>query len=263
VSAAPPDADEQRIRREAAAWLVKHDRGLTASEQDEFFQWLSADARHGAWFARHRRGWRRLDGIMAWRPEHSAEPNPDAQARSPDRSAWRRQFAAVAATALILAGGWSIIHRPTDASLDPLAPVANGGYERRVFEDGSVAELNRGAEIEVHFTATERRIALRRGEALFTVTKDPQRPFVVRAHGVDVRAIGTAFNVRVQPSGVEVLVTHGTVQVAGTRYGLPHHAPLPASYSVSHTLQDLPRAGVPIGVPLRARARFGGGTACV
>ena len=44
-----PNSAEQRARRAAAEWLTKHDRGLTAAEQDEFFQWLAADPRrHGA-----------------------------------------------------------------------------------------------------------------------------------------------------------------------------------------------------------------------
>ncbi len=51
------------------------------------------------------------------------------------------------------------------------------------------------------------------GEALFTVAKNPKRPFVVRAAGVNVRAVGTAFNVKLAGPGVEVLVTEGAVRV--------------------------------------------------
>ena len=83
-----------------------------------------------------------------------------------------------------------------------------------MLDDGSVAELNRGAEIEVNYTVAERRVVLRRGEALFTVAKNPARPFVVRAGGVDVRAVGTAFNVKLAGPNLEVLVTEGTVHVS-------------------------------------------------
>jgi transmembrane sensor len=89
-----------------------------------------------------------------------------------------------------------------------------GSYERRVLEDGSVVELTGGAELEVSFSPDERRVALRHGEALFTVAKNPARPFIVRAGGVNVRAVGTAFNVRLGVERVEVLVTEGRVQVA-------------------------------------------------
>lgn len=199
-----------RIRHLAAEWLTRQDRGLTAGEQDEFLQWLAADPRHREWFARHRAGWRRLDAIADWRPEHGTEPNPDVLAR-PIRRRWGRPVvltALAAALAFAAVGLWP--RGPVFSA--PLA--AAGGYERRTLDDGSVAELNHGAEIEVNFSAAERRVVLRRGEALFTVAKNPARPFIVRARDVDVRAVGTAFTVRLDAASVEILVTEGKVQVA-------------------------------------------------
>ncbi len=230
MSTPPPDPAEQRVRRAAAEWLTKHDRGLTSAEQDEFFQWLAADPQHGAWFARHRAGWRRLDAIADWRPEHGAEPNPDVLARSAaNRRRWLRPtLLSAMAAGLALAAG-ALWFRPALSTTTVAVTIAEtGGYERRVLDDGSVAELNRGAEIEVNYTVAERRVVLRRGEALFTVAKNPARPFVVRARGVDVRAVGTAFNVRLDAASVEVLVTDGQVQVAP-----PVAAPTSASSSSS------------------------------
>lgn len=214
MSATPSNPAEQRARREAAEWLTKHDRGLTAAEQDEFFQWLAADTRNGAWFSRHRESWRRLDAIADWRPEHGTEPNPDVLARPVRYAKWARPavLTAVAAGLAVVAGSFWLRVPQTAAVV--ATENGGGGYERRVLDDGSIAELNRGAEIEVNFTATERRVVLRRGEALFTVEKNPLRPFIVRARGVDVRAVGTVFNVRLDSSTVEVLVTEGKVQVA-------------------------------------------------
>lgn len=85
--------------------------------------------------------------------------------------------------------------------------------ERRVLPDGSVVEMKDGAVIEVAFTAAERRVRLTRGEAHFEVAKNAQRPFIVTARGLDVRAVGTAFSVELGTSAVQVLVTHGEVAV--------------------------------------------------
>jgi len=74
--------------------------------------------------------------------------------------------------------------------------------------------LNADAEVVEQFTPAQRRVRLVRGEAHFTVTKNPARPFIVEAGGVGVRAVGTAFNVRLDAATVEVLVTEGRVQVA-------------------------------------------------
>ena len=79
--------------------------------------------------------------------------------------------------------------------------------------DGSRVELNAESEIAVNYTADARRVTLRRGEAHFSVQKDPARPFIVSAGGVDVRAVGTAFAVRIAPATIAVLVTEGHVAV--------------------------------------------------
>jgi len=211
MTCTPDPASEQQARLEAAEWLTKHDRGLTAVEQDEFFQWLSSDPRHGAWFAVHRKNWQRLDGITDWRPQHGSEPNPDVLARPSALTRARRSALVIAAAGiLVVVLGFLGFREFAPSRTEPEA----GGYESRLFEDGTLVELNRGAEIEVNFTINERRVVLRHGEAFFTVAKDAQRPFIVSANGAQIRAVGTAFNVMFDRGAVEVLVMEGKVAVA-------------------------------------------------
>jgi transmembrane sensor len=84
---------------------------------------------------------------------------------------------------------------------------------KRTLADGSIVELNDGADIAVEFSAEVRRVVLKNGEAHFDVAKETARPFVVVARGVEVRAVGTAFAVQLGSAAVEVVVTHGTVAV--------------------------------------------------
>jgi transmembrane sensor len=212
-SPVPPDpAAEARLDREAADWLVRRDRGLTAAEQDAFFQWLAADPRHGEWFARHQRTWQEFNLLAQWRPEHSAEPNPDLLARPRRRTRWLVRAAPLAAAAAVVLG---FFLRPAPPAEAPsAAPVAAATAGSRLLDDGSTVDLRGDSAITVAFSAGERRVELLRGEAFFTVAKDAARPFIVHANGVDVRAVGTAFNVRVDRRSVEVLVTEGRVQVA-------------------------------------------------
>lgn len=87
---------------------------------------------------------------------------------------------------------------------------------RSTLADGSVVLLRGDAEIATEFSASERRVTLRHGEAHFEVAKNPARPFIVSATGVEVRAVGTAFAVGLGGTGVEVVVTHGRVAVSPT-----------------------------------------------
>lgn len=210
----------EKIEDAAALWVVRLERGLTAAEQDEFLQWLTADARHGEELARQKANWVRLDVLADWRPEHAARPNRDLLA--PPRTVkrpWLRKHAWFVPATLVAAAAaaavWILALRPDAAEHSPLSagspPIA--AIEQRALEDGSLIELNRGAEIAVRYTASERFIRLERGEANFQVAKNQARPFVVSAGGVDVRAVGTAFNVRRDAATVEVIVTEGKVQV--------------------------------------------------
>jgi transmembrane sensor len=212
-----PDSPEaQRRAHTAADWLVRTDRGLTAAEQDEFLEWLAADPRHGDWLALHRRVVANFNVSAEWRPQHSEEPNPDLLARPVRRARWwTPAVVTIAAAAAVAIGGfaWRATWQPAGERVVTGADAGAVELERRVLEDGSTVDLNRGAAVKVAYSANERRVTLMRGEALFTVTKDTARPFVVRAGGLDVRAVGTAFNVRLDAAAVEVLVTEGTVEV--------------------------------------------------
>ncbi|MDB6127998.1 MAG: hypothetical protein JWM35_1894 [Verrucomicrobia bacterium] len=211
------DAAAEPVEQQAAAWVLRTDRGLTAAEQDEFLQWLAADRRHGAALARHKRNWDRLNRLGQWLPEHSTQPNRDLLAPPPRRGfrllparrGWLVPLALAAAVALVAFFPWSRTVAPATTSATPT--IAN--IISRTLEDGSIVELNRGAVISVLYTPNERRVQLERGEAHFTVAKNKERPFIVNAGGVAVRAVGTAFNVRLGAAAVDVLVTEGVVQV--------------------------------------------------
>ncbi len=213
---------EAKIEHRAAEWLAKRDRGLTAAEQDDFFLWLAEDPRHGEWLARHRQTEKGLKRLVQWRPEHGARPNPDLLAQPPTQSGARTHPLAWWSVGTLVAAGLVLaftLWRGTDAAAKKdfpaeavIAEEASPGL-RRLLEDGSMIDLNRGAEVAVEFSADERRVRLVRGEAHFTVAKNPVRPFVVLANGVSVRAVGTAFDVRLGSAAVEVLVTEGRVSV--------------------------------------------------
>lgn len=102
--------------------------------------------------------------------------------------------------------------RPVPTVQSRVARILSGP-ERLALEDGSLVELNTGAAVDLFLTPGERRVRLVRGEALFSVARDPQRPFVVDTGDCEVRAIGTAFSVRHQSDGLAVLVTEGEVRL--------------------------------------------------
>jgi transmembrane sensor len=79
--------------------------------------------------------------------------------------------------------------------------------------DGSLMDLGARTTVAVDFRSNERRLQLSPGEAYFKVQPDKKRPFVVHAGLLDVTAVGTAFDVKHEPSRVTVTVQEGMVVV--------------------------------------------------
>ena len=241
---------------QAAAWLVKRDAGgLSASEQLEFDAWVEADPRARAAYVRLELAWKRADGLRRLRPldgdidedllAHSPfEPVPideyparqgtgktadvvlrpstavvDAQfvERKPRR--WGISLAAAASIALIAVAGF--MWRAYERTGWHEYTTDFGGLSRIVLDDGSVVNLNTNSFMRVQLTPELRHIVLERGEALFKVAHDKNRPFDVDAGNTTVRAVGTEFSVRVREPAeasdglkdIEVLVKEGRVAI--------------------------------------------------
>lgn len=208
-------ADFERIDEQAGEWLMTKDRGFTASEQDGFFQWLAEDPRHGERYAELERTWGNFDLLVEWRPEHSETPNPDLL--SPTFSQWWSKYlplaSGIAAAVVVAFVAFFVVQSGNYSDKDQVTYLVSKDYEYQVLEDGSEVDMNEGAEIAVEYTSDRRLVRLLAGEAHFTVAKNPNRPFVVLVGGTEVRAIGTAFNVKLEPEGLEVLVTEGHVRL--------------------------------------------------
>ena len=106
-----------------------------------------------------------------------------------------------------------------------------GPAEQRTIRlpDGSRVTLDASSEVTVRYTAEARMLALLRGQARFDVAHNPQRPFTVTADGHKVVATGTAFDVNLIGSEMQVTLLKGHVVI------------LPADASA--------RPFVPVGVP--------------
>ncbi len=222
-----PEGSEDRVASEAAAWVARRDRGLTAGEAAELAAWEAADPRHAAELRHFAASWRDLGDV-------SAVASLAAEARALDAATaarlrrWRLRcwVGGLGAAAAAVAFGYFWLPR-ADARREGGA-LASGsaatagtflevpGTSRRLtLPDGTRVDLNGSSRIEPEFSPARRRVRLLEGEAHFAVVKDPARPFVVAVDGIEVLAVGTAFNVRHAPGGIEVLVTEGRVSVEG------------------------------------------------
>jgi transmembrane sensor len=208
------------IEEEAAAWIWRMDSTVVAvADRQAFDAWLRQDPRHRRAAAKLSAVWSALDGLAeAKREEKIATFAKNVQLPLLHRSR-RRWFAAAAVLAAAAIGATWL---QQGSELQTLATAV--GQQRNVtLADGSIVALNTNTIVETDLRRHTREIYLRKGEAHFQVAHDRSRPFLVHAGDAVVRAVGTAFEVRVlTDQHVDVVVNEGRVEVQTT-------VPLPAS----------------------------------
>jgi transmembrane sensor len=215
--------NDEAIEAMAAAWLVQRDEGFSAEQAAEFARWQKADPRHAAAVAMLEETCSFLEAMPQVREKLEGATG---DGRGPKKAKIIRfptplkTAAVIAACFLAMFAIWRFWPaQNTITFAQTYATASQGGYRRVQLPDQSVVELNANTEVRVTFSAHRRDVTLARGEAHFTVAKNPARPFVVSTGRVAVRAVGTAFNVRIAPSSVDVLVTEGRVEVSQASSG--------------------------------------------
>ena len=222
----------------AAAWLVRIEGHTSTGIWDELQAWLDRDPRHRAAFIRVRLAWNRVDRLKSLRPMDgtidsdllartkiqpealsSGDRQPlDTCGARPDPLAMpgrRRAVVTAAAVAAAAVFAWLALQNGSHPGTWKTYGTDIGGREKIELTDGSTVDLNTNTELNVRISGSRRDILLARGEALFHVAHDPARPFYVTAGATLVRAVGTAFSMRIRDGGhVEVIVAEGRVAIS-------------------------------------------------
>lgn len=199
------------IDAEAAAWCVRMASDqVTLEDERAFAAWLAAAPEHRARYDAHAATW---GGIGALREDPEAlRALSSLRARAPERGGLSRRglLAASVGGAFAVGAGW-MAWRAMPAGQRFVTGV--GEQRRIVLEDGSTVTLNTDSELRADLQAGERRLWLDRGQAFFSVAPDRARPFRVFVGADEVRALGTAFDVRREGGRARVTLEEGVVAV--------------------------------------------------
>lgn len=193
------DATKLSRQDQAANWFAAERAGVMLVEQRAEFEAWKADPRNMAALDAMRELWDDL-AVLKGR-----DPTPAKRPMS--------RFLPVAAAMVVLAIGGiaaaTVLLSPADTPI----VTAEGQQKTQSMPDGSVIAVNVASAVSYNFTDTERRVTLSDGEAAFFVKPDPDKPFVVRVGDLEVRAVGTSFNVRQRDGVLQVSVSEGQVQL--------------------------------------------------
>jgi transmembrane sensor len=208
----------QQLRRQASRWLLRlQSEAVSADDRAAFETWYRAKPAHAAAFDELAEAVGRLRQL---RGRIAEDPEPSDGSFSRSRRAIMAAAAGGALAASITGFAWYVAAAPWGG--ESLSFETALGVQRQVkLADGSQIELNTGTRLDVRMSAARRHVKLARGEALFTVAHEAQRPFEVEAAGHVLRAVGTVFSVRVDANAAALLVIEGRVSVAPAGGGTP------------------------------------------
>lgn len=151
-----------------------------------------------------------------------------ATRRSKPKKSFRRwlfSFRQIAALLILGLTGW-LIFELSETKIEEEKPkefvsemvkrtAAQGTKLTFILEDGSKIFLNAGSELEFPKTFEEgvRKVKLK-GEAFFEITEDTNRPFIVNTGQLEVKVLGTSFNVKDSEKGeLSIALVSGKVEI--------------------------------------------------
>ncbi|MEJ0035969.1 MAG: FecR domain-containing protein [Gammaproteobacteria bacterium] len=220
----------ERLLAEAARWharLAAED--CTDFDRVQFQRWRAASRRHAeayesaAIFSQRLERLAGLDETLrsmadeAFAMGAGDEPQTHAGPRPFRSRRAQRWMVPAALAASVVAALIGVQLSGYFAKGAPPLSYASSDQSRRdvTLADGSLVHLDVDSEINVSFSGAHRDITLVNGRALFEVSHDASRPFVVTAGQSHTTALGTHFQVQRESQQVLVTLTEGSIAVTG------------------------------------------------
>jgi transmembrane sensor len=214
-----PESNQPNITAtQAAYWRAQLSSDLvTDQHRREFEIWLSERPENKAAWLEINAFWSGLDNLTE-ADVTGAKNSRVITVKTPGTIRPNFRFArpalAIAASLLLLV---SIAYTQTGFYFADYT-TAPGKQRNLILADGSTILMNTDTAISVNYSAQQQHIILHDGEAYFAVAADAKRPFQVQTDYGSVRALGTAFNIKIREQQETVTVYQHAVKVT-TEHG--------------------------------------------
>ena len=237
---------DEAIEDAAAQWAARLGSDqCTRADEEAVRSWINKDPAHARAYAQYMGLWDAVGDLVATDEAH--------QILKPLRSPVlvRRKIS----RRILLSGGLAAALAVATAVVAPLwlhgagrLMTAPGEQKRVQLPDGTGVLLNTNTQLRVKFVDAERGVMLDRGQAFFEVAKDKKRPFRVFVGSDEVRALGTAFEVRRIGNGVQVTLEEGRVAIYHSDSAPSQPQALPPVTVVPSETSVLVGSGTPVAM---------------
>lgn len=206
---------------EAAAWVVRMASDQrTRADEEQFSAWLNASPDNAEAYADHEMIWTSFGGLADddyARSVLQVPTDPDTGMEfvetADSRFALSRRTFVGGGMALAASVAAAVILPGLIGSGVQVIETRPGEQRTLTLADNSEITINTDSLLRVEMRDSERRLYLERGQAFFRVEPDVDRPFRVFVGDDEVRALGTAFDVRRVGDTAEVILEEGKVAI--------------------------------------------------
>lgn len=253
---------DDEVAEQAARWfLCNREGGLSAAQRAEFMAWMKRSPEHIRAYLHALHVHRQVGAAMSAHAQEQGDravlpalpatakvvplfavPLPRAAVASRSRRPLWRRGAAVACCLLLVAG-----LLPWLTPREQMLVAGHGQLREVVLADRTQVRLNADSRLRVNIGWFSRRVELLQGEATFDIAAD-RRPFEVRVGDLQIRDIGTVFDVSRRLQSTRVGVVSGEVEVWTAGDGQRRLAQLPAGRVVQ--VDHLSHAVQPLEIPM-------------
>lgn len=209
MSKAPVSAITE-LSDQAIEWIILlNSADATDTHRQQAAQWIKRSPSHRRAFVEAEQLLLDMGEAMMHK-----EPNLQLQTIPPKKPFYAQYWLRILAVASLLLALVLPISNITDAWLSDYY-TGVGEQKSITLADGSWVMLNTDTALSVTYSAAGRRLLLKRGEAVFHVAADRNRPFEVVTDTAMIKALGTVFAVATTGETSRVTVEEHAVSVKG------------------------------------------------
>ena len=212
----------------AARWYLRmreHAHNQRSAEHHAFEQWLADDPRHAAEYDSFAHAMRQLDSAESLSTLADAAEQQAFLANEARRKAKQQRLAQLMVVCFMCVAGFFSHQQYQVWQAAPVMQLAAqnpvGQIVTKTLDDGTKVTLSAKSDMAITYYRHQRHVLLKEGEAIFEVTKDPARPFVVETDTAKITVLGTRFAVNRLQQVVRVSVDHGRVKVEPKKEAAP------------------------------------------
>ncbi|WP_455637380.1 FecR family protein [Parabacteroides sp.] len=193
-------------------------RSLSHEQEKELSRWVAADESHKKYYYEMTELW-----ISSYDTHHKNKKKNEAVFRrfaekaglQKQKNLFLRKYIQIAASLLVgiflgITGLYLLDQsdRQNELAMVRTIEVPLGSRSRIQLEDGSIVWLNAGSKLscQAGFSQKNRQVILE-GEGYFEVAHNEKYPFIVNAKEIDVKVLGTKFNIKAYSDEQEIAVT--------------------------------------------------------